>query len=118
MRDKIKEVLETIDTNVFYGMVTENDEIEVWDYIVFGKQKTKKAENGVDLVDYYVVTIVREEFIPDDVVFDVIEKMTSIAGIRLADGEYEYEYTTKGDTDMVVEVLPIYFAKTLKGCKL
>ena len=118
VRDKIREVLLTIDQNVYYGMVPENKPIKTWDYLVFGKQKMKKAENGIDLVDYYVVTIVRENYIPDDVVTEVIDKMTSIAGIRLADGEYEYDYTTKGNTDLVVEVLPIIFAKTLKGgCK-
>lgn len=117
IRDKIQEVLLTIDKKVYYGMIPPNENIETWDYLVFGKQKMKKADNGIDLTDYYVVTIVRENYIPDDVVEEVIEKMTSLAGIRLADGEYEYDYTTKGNTDLVVEVLPIYFSKTLKRCK-
>lgn len=115
IRDKINEVLHEVDPNVYYGMIPENMNIEVWDYLVFGKQKTKKASGGQDMVDYYVVTIVRENYIPDDTVIDVIEKMTSIAGVRLADGEFEYDYTTKGNTDLVVEILPLYFTRPLKG---
>lgn len=116
MRDKIIEQLLTIDENVFYGMVPENTELEDWNYLVFGKQKIKKGgTTGIDLTDYYVVTIVREDFIPDDIVSQVIEKVTSINGVRLADGESNYEYVTKGNTNLVVEILPLYFSKTKKG---
>lgn len=118
IRDDIKTKLLEIDENVYYGMIGDNIDIDEWNYIVFGKQKMKKADNGVDLVDYYVVTVVRENYIPDDVVTTVIAKMTEIPGMRLANSECEYEYTMKGNTNLVVEVLPIYFAKTLKRCKL
>lgn len=118
LRDKINEILLTIDSNVYYGMIPDTMEIEDWNYLVFGKQKIKKGGiSGIDLTDYYVVTIVREDFIPDDLVFEVIDKITSIPGIRLADGESEYEYTTKGNTNLVVEILPIYFTKTMKRCQ-
>lgn len=118
LRDKINEILLTIDSNVYYGMIPDTMEIEDWNYLVFGKQKIKKGgTSGIDLTDYYVVTIVREDFIPDDLVFEVIDKITSIPGIRLADGESEYEYTTKGNTNLVVEILPIYFTKTMKRCQ-
>ena len=117
MRDKIKNVLLEIDSNLYYGMVPENEDIAVWNYLVFGKKKLKKAgTNGIDITDYYSVTIVREDFIPDELVLEVIDKMTSIPGIRLADGDCNYEYTTKGNTNLIVEVLSIYFSKSLKRC--
>lgn len=117
MRNKIKDKLKEIDNHMYYGIVPENVDIDEWNYFVFGQRKLRKSgTSSTDLNGYWYVTIVREDFIPDDVVFKVIEKMTEISGLRLADGEFEYMYTFKGNTNIVVEILELQFTKMKKGC--
>lgn len=117
MRNKIKEKLLELDTNIYYGIVPDNVDIEDWNYFVFGQEKISKGGTSqTDLQGYWYVTIVRENFIPDETVLDVIEKITDIAGVRLADGDCEYNYVQKGSTNIIVEMLQIRFTKTKKRC--
>lgn len=119
MRNKIKEKLLEIDNQIYYGLVPENIEINEWNYFVFGQRKIRKSgTSSTDLNGYWYVTIVRENYIPDDVLFEVLDKMNEIAGLRLAEGEFEYNYTTKGNTNIVVEILELQFTKTKKRCSL
>ena len=117
MRNKIKEKLLELDKTVYYGLVPDTVANDDWNYIVFGQRKIKKSgTSSTDLNGYWYVTIVREDYIPDDIVFEVLEKMSEIAGLRLADGDYEYTYTFKGNTNIVVEILELQFTKTKKRC--
>ena len=117
MRNKIKEKLSEIDKRMYYGIVPESEEKYDWNYFVFGQRKLRKSgTSSTDLNGYWYVTIVRENYIPDDVVFNVINKVTEISGLRLADGEFEYTYTFKGNTNIVVEILELQFTKMKKGC--
>ena len=118
MRNEIQEKLLEVDENIFYGMVPDSEEPEVWDYIVFGQRKIRKKDtNSNDLQGYWYVAIVRENYIPDDVLFNVIDKVTEAGGLRLADGDFEYNYTTKGSTNIVVEIVELQFTKTKKRCE-
>jgi len=118
LRNKIKDKLSKIDSNIYYGIVPDNiDNLEEWNYLVFGQEKIRKSGSSLkDLNGYWYVVIVRENFIPDSLVNDVIDKMTEIAGLRLADGEHEYNYTFKGSTNIIVEVLTLTFTKMKKRC--
>lgn len=124
MRNKIKEKLFEIDSKVYYGLVPDTEEVikDDWNYFVFGQRKiSKSGTSSTDLNGYWYVTIVRENFIPDNVVFDVIKKLTDdeegISGLRLANTDFEYTYTFKGSTNIVVEILELQFTKTKKRCK-
>lgn len=117
MRNKITEKLLELEPKVYYGMIPDNEEIEQWNYFVFGQEKISKGGTSLtDLQGYWYVTIVREDFIPDETVLDVIDKMLSINGLRLADGDYEYNYVQKGSTNIIVEMLQLKFTKTKKRC--
>ncbi len=117
MRNKIVEKLSKIDNKIYYGIVPEMKANDEWNYFVFGQRKLRKSGSSLtDLNGYWYVTIVREDYIPDDVMFEVIEKMSEISGLRLADGEFEYVYTFKGNTNIVVEILELQFTKMKKGC--
>ena len=117
MRNLIQEKLLEIDSNIHYGIVPDNVENKEWNYFVFGQRKLRKKDStSNDLQGYWNVVIVRENFIPDDVVIDVINKITDIPGVRLADGDFEYNYIMKGNTNIVVEILELQFTKTKKGC--
>lgn len=116
MRNKIQEKLLEIDSNVYYGTVPEGVNTPVWNYFVFGQSKIrKKSAASNDLQGYWYVTIVREDYIPDEEVFKVINALEEINGLRLADGDLNYDYLVKPNTNQVVEVLELDFTKTKKA---
>lgn len=112
--DEIKEKLQEIDPNIFYGAVNKRMKEEIWDYIVFNRTVLKSNANKTGFTDGYVVHIVREEWIPEGTAEQVIEKMLEIAGMKLAGSDSEYTYTVKPKTDAVVEMLSIEFVKARK----
>lgn len=115
MRNKIKEKLLEIDSKVFYGIVPEID-IEEWNYIVFGQRRIRKSgTSSNDLNGYWYVAIVRENWIDDETVKQVLSKMLEISGLRLANEDMTYDYTFNGNTNNVVEMLVLMFTKTKKG---
>lgn len=102
---------------VLYGTAHQHENTLPWNYIVFNKEKFKKGgTSGTDLTYYWNVAIVHEEYIPEGLEEAVIDKILEIKGLRLADGDMPVEYLTKGDSNMVIELLQISFVKTKKRC--
>lgn len=112
--NEIKEKLVEIDPNVFYGAVDKKMKEELWDYIVFNRTVLKPDKNKTGFTDGYTVHIIREEWIPEGLAEEVIEKMAEIDGMRLAGNDSEYTYMVKPKTDAVVEMLSIDFVKPRK----
>lgn len=112
--DDIKNKLEEIDTRVYYGMVDDEVKDTVWDYIVFNRTKLKSTANKTGYSDGYDVHIVRENFVPEGVDLDVIEKMTAIHGVKLSGEDGEYNYIMKPKTNTVVEMLTLHFVRARK----
>lgn len=111
----LEKKLKEIDSDVFYGKVPETALKSDWNYFVFGKDRLKKSgKSGIDLCDFYWIGIVRENYIPDELVFNVIDQLNSIPGLKLTDEAGDYDYVFKGKTDLVVEILTLNFAKTKK----
>ena len=118
MRTKIKEkLLELeVDERIHYGLVPDNVSYDDWNYFVFGQQKIRKSGSSrIDLNTYWYVVIVRENFIPDDDIENVLKKLNEIPGLRLADGEYQYTYAMNGNTNNIVEMVMITYTKTKTG---
>lgn len=118
MRNKIKQKLLELESDhrIYYGLVPDNVELDDWNYFVFGQRKIRKSGNSRnDLNGYWYVVIVREDYIPDELVESVITKLNDIPGLRLADGDYDIVYTQKGSTNIVVEMLVLLFTKMKKG---
>lgn len=111
---RIKEALEAVDPNVYYGMVGTVEDGDLWDYVVFARHTLSGADQRTGYVDRYRVAIVRENFIPSETVFQVIDAMLSIPGMRLASNDFEYDYAQKGKTNTVVELLVLEFTKPTK----
>lgn len=125
IRDKLLELIQDtafiekygVIEEVLYGTAHTHEEVKPWNYIVFNKEKLKKGgTSNTDLTYYWNVAIVHEEYIPEGLEETVINKMSEIKGLRLADGDMPIEYLTKGDSNMVVELLQISFVKTKKRC--
>lgn len=114
-REKIEKALMEIDENVHYGRIPESKINEDWNYFVFGKSKLRPTgTSNIDLIDNYWVAIVRENYIPDELVFNVIDKLNSIPGLKLTSEDGNYEYVFKNKTDLVVEILTLSFSKVKK----
>ena len=112
--NEIKEKLEEVDSNVFYGAVDRKMEKEIWDYIVFNRTVLRTNKGKTGYTDVYTVHIVREEWIPEGLAEEVIEKMSEISGMTVSGTDSEYTYMMKPKTDAVVEMLSIDFAKVRK----
>ena len=83
MKDKIKEALKEIVQDVYYGAGRFQGR-ESWDCIVFGKRRTGKSESKGGITRRYFVAIVKEEYIPEDLEKQVIEKMKTL-GFKISD---------------------------------
>lgn len=112
--NEIKSKLEEVESKVCYGMVDEALRDTVWDYIVFNRLSLKRSVNRTSYSDYIEVHIVRENFIPEGLDIQIIEKMHEIDGIRLADIDGRYDYIKKGATNTVVEMLTLTFVRARK----
>lgn len=101
---------------VAYGLLPNNEEPSRWNYIVFRRYRTRcDGTSRRDFNDYYTVSLVHEDYIPDGYVSYVIDKMKEIKGLKLADEDIPYDYTRKGGTDVIVEIATIVFTKASKG---
>ncbi len=116
MLTEIKQKLEELDPNVFYGIVDKNavEESNKWNYIVFGRRKLTSSQSRNGYTDYYWVGIVREDFVPEGLETQVIDKMLEIDGMKLAGTDGQYEYVMKPNTNTVIEVLTLEFARPKK----
>lgn len=109
MLNKINELLNELDKNVYYGMST-HDEEDNWNYIVFNRKKIKPSgQNKTGYTYYYSITIVRENYIEENFEQKVINKIINNTSLRLADNEYMYNYTIKPNTNTIVELLTLDF---------
>lgn len=110
----IKTALETVDPNVYYGMAGTLQDADLWDYIVFSRNALTTTGQKTGYGERFQVAIVREEFIPNETVDGVIDAMLSIDGMRLAGGEFSFQYTKKPNTNTVIELLVLSFMKPRK----
>lgn len=110
----IKEKLQEVDPNVFYGMVDNSIRETVWDYTVFERKRIAINSNKTSNSYYFTVHIVRENFIPEGLEQTVISQMLEIPGMRIADNDPVFSYVPKPNTNVVVEMLSIDFVKPVK----
>lgn len=112
--EDISEKLKTIDPNTFYGMVDSTQVTGEWNYIVFMRKRLTVGANKQELSDRFTVAIVRENYIPEGLEKQVIEKMCEIPGMRIGSADCEYNYTQKPNTNTVVELLTMEFVRARK----
>ena len=117
MLDKLKEILEAMDSNLYYGQVAKAP--EKWNYTTFNRSTISKAgKSKMDFCEYYEVHIVRENYVSEGYVYELIKRVLAGTRLRLADKDVEFEYFLKGNTELSVEVATITFALPVKGCEV
>lgn len=105
----IKEKLEAIDKNVFYGAVDKRMKETLWNYTVFNRVKLSPNQNKTGYTAEFAVHIIREEYIPEGLEEEVIEALKTIKGVRVDSDGGSYDYVTKPSTNTVVEMFSINF---------
>lgn len=95
---------------VYYGACTETH-LDRWNYIVFSRYKTTKSDNRVDFQTFYQVNVVHENYVPEGLIEDLIERLErSVVGeklLRVTSDNIDYNYTFKGNSNLVVEIATI-----------
>ena len=124
MLNEIREAIEELQSEkpelfgstVSYGKIKAQDVPEEWNYITFNRMEIKKT--GTSLRDYslyYQVNLIHEDYVPEDAVFELINKLSKIPGLKEANADISFDYTVKKGTDTVVEAAVIIFTQPLKG---
>lgn len=109
----IEEVLQEIDPYVDYGMVDKEHMETVWDYIVFNRTGVTYSANKTAASDKFDVHIIRENYVPEGVDEEIVDKLCKLAGVRIS-GDAEINYAQKPGTNIVIEVLTIHFVRARK----
>ena len=112
--DDIQNKLKEIDENTFYGMVDNSMKNMQWNYIVFDRGRISRNSNKTGYTYSFNVHVVRENFIPEGLEVEVIDKMEEIAGIRFSGNDGEYTYVEKPNTNKIVEMVSLEFVKPVK----
>ena len=115
--NQIEECLKAFGMPVYYGrsFAKANDE---WNYFVFNRvSMNKSGTSRVDINYQYQVHIIKENYIDEDLELEVIKSLQSKTRLRLT-GQAQYNYVTKGSSDIVVEMVTLTFTRTHKGIEL
>ena len=93
---------------VYYGMCPERS-LPKWNYFVFDRLSTTKASNRLDWETRYQIHIIHEDYIPEQYVERVIAALEAPGNplFRTTTDSVSYQYTTKGNTSVVVELATI-----------
>ncbi len=112
--DDIKGKLLEVDPLVFYGKADESELSGKWNYTVFMRKSLSIGAQKREFSDRFTVAIIRENYIPEGMADTIIEKMEAIPGMRIASADCNYNYTTKPNTNTVVEILMMEFVRARK----
>ena len=113
--DDIQAALETVDDQVFYGAAHNIPTSGPWEYIVFARQSLSHNANITSFTDRIEVVIVRESYVPVEDIYSVMQAMTAIPGVRLAQDDCRFDAIYKPDTDDCVEAVSIPFVHAFKA---
>lgn len=116
MLDQIKKALESnFDIPVYYGTSAEASGQRIYDYIVFWRDRISwKTTSRGDTVEHYKVSLVRQNFIPEDETTKVIDALRPIQGLKES-GDIEMDYLYQPGTALALEVATYSFVVANKN---
>ena len=109
---EIEQVLVPLDANLQRGTSDMVDD-DVWNYMIYGRDSRHRT--GIDKVEKYFVTIVREIEVPEETIQMVIDAVKSLPGFRQSEDDISFEYLRVGTTKQCAEACKIFFVKPSKG---
>lgn len=112
--EEIRKQLEPIGPKVYYGKAAALSKDDEWNYVVFFRDRFELNQNKTSGSLYFKVAVVRENYVDENMEWKLIDQLREIPGMRPVP-DSEYLYTTKPDTQNVVEVLSMSFCLTSKS---
>ena len=113
--DDVYKVLTGIDDEVHYGLYAGMRKDAPWNYIVYSRDNRRPSRNLTGLNYGIMVSIVRENYVPDALIETVINEVSTLPGFRLDEGQnIEFVYDVRPGTDRVVEMVILHFVKGIK----
>lgn len=112
----IKEALEKLwpSEPVDYGIATTVTETDMWNYVVFNRM-TIRTSDRQGYTDRINVSVVREDYVPQEDIESVITALNAISGVRLdASKDIEFAYIVKPGSNAVVEMAVLPFLRARK----
>ena len=114
MLQAIEQALREIQEPVFYGSADDVGNASLWNYIVFFRDRRARNQNNTGYTDYFTVAIIHENWVPDEMIDSVIDKLEALPGMRLANTDASFDYTRKPGTNAVIEVATLTFSRARK----
>lgn len=114
MLQAIEAALKKVQEPVFYGSADDVGNAALWNYIVFFRDRRARNQNNTGVTDYFTVGIIHENWVPDEMLEAVIEKLEAIPGIRIANTDVTFDYTRKPGTNAVIEIATLTFSRARK----
>ena len=115
MLEQLEKKLQEVMPIVYYGAAQDDEEnITLWNYIVFWRGRTTRNQNNTGFTDYYSVAIVHENWVPDEMIEATISKIETLPGVRLANSDIDFNYTRKASTNAVIEIATLTFGHARK----
>lgn len=110
---------EVFGVNATYGRVTNQEAPEIWNYIVYNRKDTKKTgSSNCDYTEYFEIHLVHEDFVPENAVYELIQTLTQIKGLKQSNDDIAYDYAIKNGSNVVVEMATVTFCRAVKGYKV
>lgn len=99
----------------WYGACQET-KLDRWNYFVFKRVRTATSSNNIDRETFYQVHVIHEDYIPEGYIDTVIKTLEKTPGPKLkkTSDDITYDYTFKGNSNMVVEIATITFVHPQK----
>ncbi|MBQ9785059.1 MAG: hypothetical protein IJW29_06450 [Clostridia bacterium] len=112
--DLISAALAEVDERVYYGTAAKLPKCQPWNYTVFSREPAYRNASKTGITHVYAVSVVRENFVPEGMMLDVINAMEAIPGMRMADDGIDFAYQVKPGTSDTAEMMTINFTKAVK----
>ena len=114
MLQAIESTLREVQEPVFYGSADDVGNAALWNYIVFFRDRRARNQNNTGYTDYFTVAVIHENWVPDEMIEAVIEKVEALPGFRLANTDVVFDYARKPGTNAVIEVATLTFSRARK----
>ena len=114
MLQAIESALREVQEPVFYGSADDVGNAALWNYIVFFRDRRARNQNNTGYTDYFTVAVIHENWVPDEMIEAVIEKVEALPGFRLANTDVVFDYARKPGTNAVIEVATLTFSRARK----